>query len=646
MMKTAVMLAVFLAHPLQSLLDDPGQYYCPPTQRYDLTEFPPRCIDCQSIVSNEMTLSQIPTQLRIKRSVQKFSPGLPQNQTCGCWRAAVNQSAITVALNDSWVVSGLLFSSSRTRWFREISIQASGDNETFIDWGNYSFQNYTDSSMAIFRYPIRARFFRLLVLRYVNQYIGVATGFPLKVQALVSNTQPFSCRCPMLSNGACCPFENMRVINDKCVWCMDPALISTIVVDGCGKCRPGTFEHKGACYRRLPVPAANALRVSTPRSNGVFWSADLNITSDPQTLVSLYLTNRTNFSNPCVTLPCRMDGFISIFSQWAFDNGVVPLDSHSISSQYLQFDRGRLALNMTLPVIRSWASCPDNKACSGAIVAIFVTVFQGSASFRTQHIEQKLRFETGIQSLVLAGGGTPTLLLARMELHYFARSSAWRIRLVGVEEARWTSAYVQWDHHDPLAAVPLRDGFIDIEPPPQGWTAVRVRSELNSTTLLLQQPVSVVTHESLDAIQYSGILVQIRYGLAFHRDPLPGDSEQLVFITAKSPQPIRLSSLSSTIRNEPPSIYTTPKGFIRDSTRVLDLSIGCIQPSSVLVKWITNAIGILPDSPPGDVKAFAEQSCALIQSGAVSKAYWMVPIVPTLCKRTDLTAIQISAEFV
>ena len=639
-MRTALAWTVLLATRLSpSPADDPADYFCPPTQRYDVAEFPPRCIECQNIVSNEMSLSQIPTQLRIKRSVQKFSPGLPQNQTCGCWRAAVNQSTVTVVLNESWVVSGLLFSSSRSRWLREVNIQASGDNETFLDWGNYSFQNYSDSALTILRFPIRARFFRLTVLRYANHYISVPTGFPLKIQALVSRTQPFTCGCPMLSTGSCCPYDNMRVIKDKCVWCMDPALISTILVDGCGQCKPGTFEHKGKCYRRLPVSAANALRVSSPRSNGVYWSVDLNVSSDAQTLVSLYLTKQGSVT-PRVPTDDRL---LPIFSQWAYDNGVAPLNAHMLATQYLQFDRGRYTLNMTLPVIRSWASCPDAKACSGTIVALFITVFGSPSSFRTQHIEQPLRFETGIQPLVLSGGGAPGLMLARIELHYFEQGNSWMIRLIGVD---WASAYVQWDQNGPTAAV-IAEGFMRIGPPPQGWDSLRVRSELNSTTLVLHQPVSVVAHGALDKIQYAGIMVQIWYGMGFRNEPSPGDSEQLVFITAKSPQPIRLSSLSSAIRDEPPSVYTTPKGFIRDSARVLDLSLSCFLPSSApLVKWLTNAIGFLPDDPPKELTAFLDRSCATIRSGAVSKAYWLAPLMPAAGRRTDRTSIRVSAEFV
>ena len=632
-MRLQIALLLFLTQPGDT-------YYCPPTQRYDLATFPPRCIDCAHIISNEMSLAQIPTQLRISRSVQKFSPGMPQNQTCGCWRANVNQSVITVGLNASWVVSGLLFSSSRGRWLKEINIRASGDNTTFMDWGNYSFQNFSDAALVIFDYPVRAQFFRILVMRYANHYVGLSTGFPLKVQALVSNTQPFACDCPRLSNGFCCPYLNMTVRNDKCVWCMDPTKISTIVVDGCGKCRQGTFEYQGKCYSQSQASVANDFQVTNPQSNGVYWSVDLSFSADSRTLISLYLSNQSNASRLCVTGSCDMRSFVHIYSQWSFSNGVVPLDSHLISSQYLQFDRGRYTLNMTKAVIRSWASCPDSKACNGVIVALFVTTFRNSTAYKTQQLERQLKFEMDIQSLVLSGGGTQTLMLAHMELHYFVQMDAWVICLIGAE---WDTVYVQWDQGKQLAANRI-DNLIAVNPPKE-WKAMRVSNELNSSTLLLQQPVSVITHGAFDAIQYSGIMVRIQYGLGFASTPSPGDSDQLVFVTARSPQPIRLKSLSTSIQNGPPFAYTTSKGFIMDPTRVLDLSLGCLKPTLSLVNWLSNAIMVLPDSPPEQMTTFITRSCALIRSGAVSKGYWLAPVIP-FTGRSDAADFQVVAEFV
>jgi uncharacterized membrane protein YebE (DUF533 family) len=275
------------------------------------------------------------------------------------------------------------------------------------------------------------------------------------------------------------------------------------------------------------------------------------------------------------------------------------------------------------------------------MVALFATTFWNSTSYRTQELSQSLKFEMGIQSLVLAGGGTPALMLAHMELHYFKQMDVWMVCLIGTGTV-WNNVYVQWDQNQPLAAT-QQDNFIPVKPP-QAWSSLRVSNELNSTALVLHQPATVVTHGALDAIQYTGIMVRIQYGLGFANRPEPGDSEQLVFVSVKSPQPVRLKTLFTTAQNGAPVLYTTSKGFILDATRVLDLSIGCSMTTSALIKWLSNAIMVLPDSPPKQITAFVSKSCEMIQTGAVSKAYWLVPAGPS--RRTDSIGMQVVAEFV
>ena len=69
--------------------------WCPSPQRYDVHQFPPRCLDCPKITLNPMRLSSIKSQIRQRPA--KFSPGLPHNQTCGCWRAG--NAVIDISLN-------------------------------------------------------------------------------------------------------------------------------------------------------------------------------------------------------------------------------------------------------------------------------------------------------------------------------------------------------------------------------------------------------------------------------------------------------------------------------------------------------------------------------------------------------------------
>ena len=631
-------------------LDETSAFYCPPTQRYDIAQFPPRCIDCPQIVSNRMTIARIPTQLNVRRTALKFSPGLPQNETCGCWRAPVNQT-VDVVLNSSlWVVSGFIFNNNRGRWLKEVAIQASGDNVTFMDWGNFTAANFTDASFALFSLPIRARFFRLTILRYANHYINLTTGYPLSVQALVSQTQPFTCNCPMLSNGTCCPYMNMTVYNDQCRWCMDPTQISTIMVNGCGVCRKGTFEYQGRCYYRLPANPLNNLVLSDPTSDGVFWTAQLELSTDDRTTPMLYLTNRTNYTHPCLlnqTLLCLMvasrshNDYIPILSP-PMRRGLVP----ALASQYLQFDRGRYVLNMTQPVVRSWAVCPSYAICTGNLGVLFVTWFPG-ALVRVQGLQQALRFQFGVPNFLCYGQGSQALMFAKMELHLFLLTNTWMIRVIGIR-LQGSVAYVQWDQTPPLAYANTVSEFITIDTPPLDWNqSLKVSDWLNGTTLEVQAPISVVVHSATASVHYSGIAIQIRYGLGFSDHPVPGDSEQIVFVAATSPQAVRLGKLLSSLNDNTPVLYTNPKGFLMAPSSVLDLGLACATMSpSALSLWLITAIQLLPPVPlPNSLSRYVQKSCDLVLSGAVARAYWMIPYRVQPAGRTDQVPVEITAQF-
>ena len=585
------------------------------------------------------------------RRVQKFSPGLPQNSTCGCWRAPLNQT-VDAALNASWIVSGLTFNSNtRGRWLREIQINASADNVTFLDWGTYTAKNFSDATVAIFAYPIRARFFRITVLRYANHYINdSSTGFPVSVSALVSQTQPFGCGCPLLSTGLCCPFQNMTVRNDTCIWCMDPSLISTVMVNGCGRCKPGTFEYQGKCVYKRQSNVNNKLQIANPESDGVFWTAGLDISRDPKTAVAMFLTKTSSFVHPCLlqtNASCMLDGnssnsqYISISKETLYEapSALRRLDVPIVSVQYIQFDRGRYTLNMTQAVIRSWTAC-SSIICSGTLGVLYITTFDDN-TFKIQEELLPLKFNFGIPNLIATASAEQTVSLSRMEVHLFSNNQ-YALRIMGIL-LRGECIYVQWDN-DPAVRVDYQgDDFTYVSPPPPKWNTLRVTEGLNSTTLTIQQPIKVVEHRSQSLMQYNGIVVGIQYGFNFSNTPSPGDSEQIIFISAKSPQPIRLKNLAIQTQGFT-VLYTTPKGFIIDSTRVLDLGIACNQPSSTLTQWVTQAMSILPDNPPTMLQEFIRSSCNKLTSNVASKAYWMVSArAPT--PRTTSYSMGIVAEF-
>ena len=586
--------------------------YCPDSKRYDISGFPPRCIDCPRITANRMPLEQITAVTRSKRA-PKFSPGLPQNDTCGCWRG---NSTVEVMLNASWIVSGLTFDTTRQQWLRRISIQASDDNRTFLDWGNYTSQNHTAAAMIIFPYPVRARLFRIRVLQYVNHYLNATAGFPLTAGALVSHVQPFTCDCPQLSSGTCCPFINMTVRNDTCVWCTDPTLLSTVMVNGCGQCKKGFFEHQGQCVLQRLAGVANNIEIHATRSNGVYWTVDFDLTLDSQTEAQMYLTGCGPTESNCTNITILQ-----------YSIGYIP----SVSIQYLQFDRGRGGLNMTQQTIRAWATC-QGAVCSGSLVVQFTR--QGKV---WQVLSQPLTFRFGVPTLLGLLAGTRSTALAHIEIHYFADQRVWALRVLGVQLisdrilVNWGGGWAN--------ATDARGEYIHIPPPPPSWDSLRVTDGI--TSLQANPPLTAITHGETTRAEHSGIIVNILYGLGLAQQPSAGDSEQIVLITAQSPQPIRLKRLATTLGGIS-VIYTSSKGFILDPQRVLDLSIACAQRKEALQSWIAQAIGILMDSMPDLVSRYIDQCCSY--SGSVSRAYWMVPTHATL-RRDASVPMQVAAEF-
>ena len=637
---------------------------CPSTQRYDVAEFPPRCLDCPHVIPKPMDLSLIGAAVRARRTPSKFSPGLPQNATCGCWRAPVDQ-VVEMTLNASWVVSGIVFGNlTRTRWLREIQVNASDDNITFIDWGAYTARNHTDSALTVFALPIRARYFRISVLRYVNHRVN-ESGFPLTVSALVSKTEPFGCGCPMLSSGRCCPFVNMTIRNDTCVWCMDPSQITTVMVNGCGKCRQGTSEHEGRCVLNRRINTNNRLEVDAlfpEDGTSSIWLAHINVTvEDPRTAVILFLTQDPTFVHPCVgssDASCLVlssednsnTDIITIAEQARYTSNSTVIQRLGVpdtSSQYLQFDRGRFMLNMTLEVLRSWALCTDT-VCTGAVGALFLTLFDDGISFRAQAQIQPLHFRLTLSNLLLTSTAPSQVYgMGRMELHTFPTatgSSQWAIRVIGVR-LRGSHVYVQWDTLPPQFYTHTLDDsnrFIAIDTPPANWTTLRLTDgPLNITTLAIQQPITVVHHTTQSQWHGSDITIRIRHGFDFNTAPQPGDSEQIVFITATSQRPVRLKRLSVTTPTAT-TTYTTPKGFVKDPTKALDLGIACASPKSDLAQWVYRAAVLLQDNDPR-VAAFARASC--VQAASVTKAYWMV--VPNDGEgRTKPRPMKVEVEFI
>ena len=663
--------------------------YCPLTKRYDVGEFPPRCMDCVRVLSNRMQVARVKTMLQTKRTVQKFSPGLPQNQTCGCWRTPVNQTVFEVALNASWVVSGLEFSRDRNWWLKEIEVQASDNNLTYMPWGVYSMPNFTDASLALFMYPIRARYFKITVRKYANHFVNSSIGYPLSpINALVSLDQPFSCACPTLSNGECCPFLNMTFKNDQCVWCMDPMDINTRMVDGCAKCKAGTFEFQGRCYKNIARNLeTNTLSVGNPQADGIEWKIQVNYTIDRQSVMLLFFTNKTGrrITHPCIervegvfddnqtsalsSACCLRDYYNSSTAYnpiiWNFTppltvqnesslNRKLVSDSCTIESvieppaaikQFVQFDRGRrsVTLSLTQKELQAWAAC-NPSTCTGSVAALFLTLTTPlpTTSFIPQLIQQPLRFDMNVPSLVC----TTTRELptqARAELHYYVATHTYTVRVLGV---KWNGGQIrfQWTNSDTWAYTENALEFVVTSPPEDDpYAALRIGNDVHM--LRIDPPMAPVVHGTVKQSVLEGILVEMAYGFGFSRMPSIGDTEQIIIITAKSVQPARLKRLASS-QNGETTAYTNAKGFISDSKRVMDLGVACYQDKSLMVKWLLQAIQLL-DTPGVPHATFIQYSCRMVWAGEVAKAYWLVPWRGGVSvDRTLPAGVEVVVEFV
>jgi hypothetical protein len=643
-----------------------------------------------------MQVARVPTTLLTKRVAQKFSPGLPQNQTCGCWQTPANQTmSFDVMLNASWVVLGLAFGSDRSMWLKEIEILASDDNRTFVPWGGYVMSNFTSASLALFTYPIRARLFRVVVRKYANHLITSTSGYQISpVQALVSSDQPFGCSCPTLSNGECCPFLNMTIRNDKCVWCMDPADIQTKVIDGCAKCKVGTFEFRGKCYqnRSLTQQPSNSLSVGHAWSDGIDWRVQVNYTTDKETMILLFLTNKSTRNYPCIrkdnltissylSTTCCLNEYFSENQNnttippyspilWNFtpptdasdySQKVTPnsnqncqinstLNPPAISiEQFVQFDRGRqqVTLSFTEREIRSWATC-ENDACQGSIGALFMTFPTPLSTelFLPHLLLQPLLFKMAIPSLVCTTARTlPTL--ARAELHYYMITDTYTVRILGVDFKSTNGVKFQWavsnTINDWTTAAAADPQEIIIAGPPADTASLRITDGI--TTLRIDPPLTPVVHNSVKQSTLMGILVDVAYGFGFSKKPSSGDTDQIVIITAKSTQPARLKRLASTNLAGDTTVYTSAKGFISDPKRVMDLGVSCYQDKSLMTKWLTQSMQLL-DTQGLPCAAFIQRSCHMIMTGEVAKGFWLIPWRGALSfDRTALVGVEVVAEF-
>ena len=634
-------LFVLLLAPLVSSFE-----ICPSPTRYDVRTFPPKCIPCPTRISaQQMNLSRVETKRHSKTTPVKFSPGLPQNQTCGCWRGLMMTVDVEV-LSPPWIVAGLSFAAfTRAQWVRTMSVFVSDNGTEFMDWGTYTQANHT-STTVVFQLPVRARYFRLNIISYVNHLINDTSGFPLlPVYALAANTtvQPFVCACPTLPDGTCCPDMNMAVRGGVCVRCVDPRSDVHAVDggDGCGRCVAGTVEMlvrgEPRCVPMPAIPASNnAFTVDDPVSDGVTWSAVVNVSTAVGNVVAVFVDSQEE--EECVVVD---DDQRRQFLLWDFKfflpsplhRCMLPQRSQQqrqLEPQYIQFDRGRrYVARFNESAIRRLATFCDGGKCTMRIRAVFVSDF-GDSMVVASSIRHTVVFDLSVPSLILRLDRR--IQPPAIELHLYG-GSEYRVRLAGVSDL---SGYeVRFDDGDGAVVTTL--GTLASPPPPQ-WQQLRLVSP-DGTVFATTTPSAITQHNAMfTARPEDTTRVSITYGFGMKAAPEAGDSEQIVSIRSTSTQPIRLKRLAASDG----TVYTNTRGFIVANT-ALDLVVSCAAGGGQEDQWLMAAMGLLPPTP-NVVKKFARDACAWVGGGSDNrKALWVVPT--GIGSRRQVLNVTFVAEF-
>ena len=543
-----------------------------------------------------------------------------------------------------WIVAGLSFPSfTHAQWVQSLSVSASDNGADFLDWGVYTQANHTCATI-VFPLPVRARYFRLNVTRYVNHLINDTAGFPLlPVYALVANntaSEPFVCACPTLPDGSCCPDMNMAVREGVCVRCADPRTdVHAVFREGCGECMPGTSEvlvrGNPRCIPLPVIPAlVNSFAIADPVSDGTMWSAVMNVTTADNNFVAVFVEEEDNAagSSNCVPVHWLVWDFV-------FDSHcMLPrlISQRQLEPQYIQFDRGRYMLRLNETGIRSVAGNNCNGwRCTLSIRAVFVSVFDGGLMMVVaSSVRQLIVFDLAVPELILCFGRK--IQPPAIELHRYYHQSLpdeYRIRLAGVSDLSGYEIQFDADARTAVAEV----GTLS-SPPPNQWQQIHLISP--DGTVFTTTATSVTQHDSLFVARPEDTTkVSITYGLAMSAAPQAGDSEQIVSIRSTSTQPVRLKRLAASDG----TVYTNTKGFITTPDIALDLVVSCASGGDQQL-WLMTAMGLLPPSP-APVTKFARDACAWVQEEQNRKAIWLIPAARVASSRRQVVNVTFVAEF-
>jgi hypothetical protein len=605
--------------------------YCPTGKRFDVQSFPPRCMNCSRIVSNEMHLTPISTQLGIMKNAVKFSPGLPQNRTCGCWRTG--NRTVDVYLNASTIVAGLFFGvSSQVQWVKEFSVQASNDNVTFLPWGTYTQDNYTTAQTVLFGLPIRASSFRLSITKYANHYLN-GSSFGIAVSALSSNTQPFSCGCPVLPSGECCPYMNMTVKDGKCEWCKDPMLLNVVVINECGVCKNGTIERDKRCVPMAPVAGFPPLglyigniSISASRT----WRINVLASGEAH---SMYLRPVSMSDHPCQTIPIA-----TCLDRALPADYVVLYSNRSIVHSYLRgATHGLFVLEMSSSQIQLWTECPQISWCTG-VVGVAYTVGEGFVKV----IERRVQFNLWIVPPPFATVSKidSVALPLAAEVHVYQHAAFLRMdatdwMLDGVVSFQ-CAHQEEWLHvnvlSDPMWMLQLPRGVL-ADP---RCTRFRVKGRVSANrdaVVAVDRPATFVYHERRVELEHAPIRAELSFGLARGRSPLPGDSERLITVRATSEVPMQFNSMSVTRATGESEVATKFQDY------VLNMTHACAATEINHVRlWLLRYLDLILDN--GDVARVLQNCC--VEGGQMM---WIVVPAVYSQNRKAAAPFAVSLEF-
>jgi hypothetical protein len=449
----------------------------------------------------------------------------------------------------------------------------------------------------------------------------------------------------------------MEVRNNSCVKCMDPSDINTVMVDGCGRCKKGTIALGSSlrCVLEIPSSVSTMISVSNVISDRDEWKVEVSVSNHASsTILVMFLTNSEEF--PCIP-PISSRHCFSAFSNnsipvlWDMNLNVstdsVVRTTREINKQYLQFDRGRFFLSMARDNISAWAVCSGMDICTGYLGVLFIEpVSSSSPSFHFSLIKQALRFEMITAPVKSVVYGFPRQLIPlAVEFHQLLDTGQYRLLMSNNPPANHP-VYIQWGYGPSNQTSVGVDGVIVGLLPSLGWTSSYVRIYSGDQQYVLHPPIPLLkkTGSSPLSLQSTKEYTRVRilYGLAMRPAPEPGDSEQLITISAVSKKPLRLVRLASTVGSTT-TVYTTSKGFINDPRLVLDLVVACSGMMSMdgMVDWLESVLGLI-DS---DTKPFVERLCRSVSGGEVSKLYWLAPSLPVNMDRRVKVAVEVEALF-